>query len=49
MARKVTVFIEDTGINLMVVRGKQVEKWAKLRLEPVDLFIVLIRKAPWSR
>ena len=34
MARKITLFIEDTDIKLMVTSGKQVEKWAKLPLEP---------------
>ena len=35
MARKVTtLFIRDNSINLLVVRGRQVEKWASLLLEP---------------
>jgi type IV pilus assembly protein PilM len=35
MAKKVTtLFIRDTGINLLVMKGTQVEKWASLPLEP---------------
>ncbi len=34
MANKVTLYIEDTDIKLLVTRGKQVEKWASLLLEP---------------
>ena len=35
MAKKVTtLFIRDNSINLLVVRGRQVEKWASLLLEP---------------
>ena len=35
MARRtITLFIEDTGIRLLVARGKQVEKWASAPLEP---------------
>ena len=35
MAKQVTtLFIEDTAIRLLVGRGKQVEKWASLPLEP---------------
>jgi len=35
MAKKVTtLFIRDTGINLLVMKGEQVEKWASLPLEP---------------
>ncbi|MGB6874266.1 MAG: pilus assembly protein PilM [Dehalococcoidia bacterium] len=35
MAKKVTtLFIRDTSINLLVMKGKQVEKWASLPLEP---------------
>jgi type IV pilus assembly protein PilM len=35
MAKKViTLFIRDTGINLLVMKGGQVEKWASLPLEP---------------
>ena len=35
MAKKVTtLFITDTGINLLVMKGKQVDKWASLRLAP---------------
>jgi type IV pilus assembly protein PilM len=35
MAKKVTtLFIRDTSINLLVMNGRQVEKWASLPLEP---------------
>ena len=35
MAKKVTtLFIRDTNINLLVMKGAQVEKWASLPLEP---------------
>ena len=35
MAKKVTtLFIRDTSINLLVMKGEQVEKWASLALEP---------------
>jgi type IV pilus assembly protein PilM len=35
MAKRVTtLFIRDTGINLLVMKGGQVEKWASLPLEP---------------
>jgi type IV pilus assembly protein PilM len=35
MARKVTtLFIRDTGINLLVMKGEKIEKWASLPLEP---------------
>jgi type IV pilus assembly protein PilM len=35
MAKKVTtLFIRDTGINLLVMKGEKVEKWASLPLEP---------------
>ena len=34
MATKVTLYIEDTDIKLLVTKGKQVEKWASLLLEP---------------
>jgi type IV pilus assembly protein PilM len=35
MAKRVTtLFIRDTGINLLVMKGSQVEKWASLPLEP---------------
>jgi type IV pilus assembly protein PilM len=35
MAKRVTtLFIRDTGINLLVMKGRQVEKWASLPLEP---------------
>jgi type IV pilus assembly protein PilM len=34
MATKVTLYIEDTDIKLLVTSGKQVEKWASLLLEP---------------
>ena len=35
MTRKVTtLFIRDNSINLLVMKGRQVEKWASLLLEP---------------
>ena len=34
MAKKVTLYIEDTEIKLLVSNGKQIEKWASLLLEP---------------
>ena len=35
MAKKVTtLFIRDNSINLLVMKGEQVEKWASLPLEP---------------
>jgi len=35
MAKRVTtLFIRDTGINLLVMKGGKVEKWASLPLEP---------------
>ncbi len=35
MAKKVTtLFIRDTSINLLVMNGRQIEKWASLPLEP---------------
>lgn len=35
MAKKVTtLFIRDTGISLLVMKGSQVEKWATLPLDP---------------
>jgi type IV pilus assembly protein PilM len=35
MAKKITtLFIRDTGINLLVMKGDRVEKWASLPLEP---------------
>ena len=35
MAEKVTLYIEDTDIKLLVTKGnKQIEKWASLLLEP---------------
>ena len=35
MAKRVTtLFIRDTTINLLVMKGRQVEKWASLALEP---------------
>jgi type IV pilus assembly protein PilM len=35
MAKKVTtLFIRDTSINLLVMNGKRIEKWASLPLEP---------------
>ena len=35
MAKKVTtLFIRDTNINLLVMKGEQIEKWASLPLEP---------------
>ncbi len=33
MAKKVTLYIEDTDIKLLVAKGNQVEKWASLLLE----------------
>ena len=44
MAKKiVTLFIRDTNINLLVMKGKRVEKWARLELEPglVDQGVIL--------
>lgn len=35
MAKKVTtLFIRDTSINLLVMKGEKIEKWASLPLEP---------------
>ena len=35
MAKQITtLFIRDTSINLLVMKGRQVEKWASLPLEP---------------
>lgn len=34
MAKVVTLFIDDTNIRLLVARGKRVQKWARLLLEP---------------
>ncbi|GAG98875.1 unnamed protein product, partial [marine sediment metagenome] len=35
MAGKVTtLFIDDTEIRLLVAKGKRVQKWARLPLEP---------------
>ncbi len=34
MANKVTIYIEDTDIKLLVTSGKKVDKWASLLLEP---------------
>jgi type IV pilus assembly protein PilM len=35
MAKRVTtLFIRDTSINLLIMKGRQVEKWASLPLEP---------------
>jgi len=34
MAKKVTLYIEDTDIKLLVTKGKQIDKWASLLLEP---------------
>lgn len=35
MAKKViTLYIDDTSIRLLVAKGKQVQKWARLPLEP---------------
>ena len=34
MAKKVTLYIEDTEIKLVVTNGRRVEKWASLLLEP---------------
>ena len=33
MARKVSLYIEDTEIKLLVTNGNQVEKWASLMLD----------------
>ena len=32
--KKITLYIEDTDIKLLVTKGKQVDKWASLLLEP---------------
>ena len=34
MARRVSLYIEDTEIKLLVTSGNQVEKWASLMLDP---------------
>jgi len=35
MAKRVTtLFIRDTSINLLVMKGEKVERWASLPLEP---------------
>ena len=34
MARVVTLFIRDTAINLLVMKGRRVDKWATMPLEP---------------
>jgi type IV pilus assembly protein PilM len=34
MAKKVTLYIEDTDIKLLVTNGKKVDKWSSLALEP---------------
>ena len=34
MAKVVTLYIDDTSLRLLVAKGKQVEKWADLPLEP---------------
>ena len=34
MARQITLYIEDTDIQLLVASGKQVQKWARVPLEP---------------
>ena len=34
MATQVSLYIEDTEIKLLVTKGKQVDKWASLLLEP---------------
>jgi type IV pilus assembly protein PilM len=35
MAKKITtLFIRDTSVNLLVMNGKRIEKWASLPLEP---------------
>jgi len=34
MAKVVTLYIDDTSLRLLVARGKRVEKWARLPLEP---------------
>ena len=31
---EVNLFIEDSAVKLLVARGRRVEKWAKLPLEP---------------
>ncbi len=31
---EVTLFIEDTSVKLLVAKGRRVEKWAALPLEP---------------
>jgi len=32
--RATTLFIRDTGINLLVVKGEKIEKWASMSLDP---------------
>ena len=34
MARQITLYIEDTDIKLLVASDKQVQKWARLPLDP---------------
>jgi len=34
MAKKITLYIEDTDIKLLVAKGKEIDKWASLNLEP---------------
>ena len=34
MAEVVTLYIDDTSLRLLVAKGKRVEKWAQLPLEP---------------
>ena len=34
MAKIVTLFIDDTNIRLLIAKGKRVQKWARLLLEP---------------
>jgi len=37
MAKKVvTLYIDDISIRLLVAKGKRVQKWARLPLEPGD-------------
>jgi hypothetical protein len=31
---KVTVYIEDTSLRLMVTQGRKVKKWVDMHLEP---------------
>ena len=34
MARKISLYIEDTEIKVLVTSGNQVDKWASLMLDP---------------